>query len=112
MSEVVYYKGTLKMCIKNYNETLEEQCKRLMNRELDANYYDSYKLMLLDEYYDKYIIHDDIIYSIVEKKTLDPDGSIFNISENTDGTVNFEVRYYNGGTSFDETIEYAFENKE
>ena len=112
MSETVYYKGKLKDVVRLDNETLEEQCKRIINCELDDDYYKTFKEMLLDEYYDKYVIYGDILYSIVEKISLDADGSIFNMSNDDDGTLNFEVRYYNGGCSFDEAIEHAFERKE
>jgi len=112
MSETVYYKGKLKDVVRLDNETLEEQCKRIINCELDDDYYKTFKEMLLDEYYDKYVIYGDILYSIVEKISLDADGSIFNMSNDDDGTLNFEVRYYNGGCSFDEAIECAFERKE
>jgi len=106
MSETVHYKGTLKMCIKRHNETLEEQCKRIIREDND-----SYKEMLLGEFYQEYIVYDDILYLVAEKKNIEPDGDIFIMNENMDGSLAFEVRYYNGGCGFDEAIEYAFENK-
>jgi len=61
------------------------------------------------DFYEKYVIYDDILYS-VKKNRLDPEQSLFMAHRNDDGTVDFEVRYYNGGTSFDEAIEYVFGN--
>lgn len=114
MSETVHYKGTLKMCIKNYGESLEDQCKRILENEKNKifdGYYSSYKEMLLDEFYQEYIEYDNILYLVVEKKNVEPDGDIFMMSEHSDRTISFEVRYYNGGCGFNEAIEYAFENK-
>jgi len=112
MSETVYYKGKLIPVDFLINETLEERCKRIIG-DVDLEDYESYQEMLIDDYnyYEDYVIHNDILYS-VKKNRLDPEQSFFMSKRNDNGTVNFEVRYYNGGTSFDETIEYAFENKE
>lgn len=108
MSEMVHYKGTLYL-IPRLNETLEEQCKKILgNVELDEDY-NYYEKMLLHTKYKEYIIYDDKLYSI-KKNSLDPDANFFTANRITNGIINFEVRYYNGGTSFDEAIEYAFEN--
>jgi len=109
MSETVHYKGKLQEIIKLGNETLEEQCKIILNKELDDNFM-SYQEYLLDEYYQKYIVHDGILYS-VEKQNVEQDQDIFNISYSGCCSFNFEVKYYNGGCSFDEAIEYAFERR-
>jgi len=113
MSETVYYKGVLKPVDFLMEEDLEARCKRMLKEEFGdeelEDYYDSFEEQLLDKYYTQFILNDNILYS-VEKKSLDPDDSLFIAKRNDDGTVDFEVRYYNGGTSFDEAIEYAFEN--
>jgi len=113
MSEVVYYKGILKPVDFLVGETLEERCKRIIGDVELEDCYDSYQEKLMDDfdYYESYVIHNDILYS-VEKNRLDPEQSFFMSKRNDNGTVNFEVRYYNGGTSFDEAIEYALKNKE
>ena len=114
MSETVYYKGKLKPVGFLIGEDLEARCKRML-KDLDDDeleyYYESFKEQLLDKYYTQFILCNDILYS-VEKKTLDPDDSFFTSKLNDDGTVDFEVRYYNGGCSFNEAIECAFERKE
>lgn len=111
MSETVYYKGILKPVDFLIGETLEERCKRIIGDVELEDYYDSYQEKLMNDYdyYQKYIIHNDILY-FVEKKNVDPDEDIFKANRNVDGTVDFEVKYYNGGCSFDEAIEEAFEN--
>jgi len=110
MSETVHYKGTLTVVERLEGETLEEQCKRLMEGcELDS-WNGSYKERLMDDEYEKYVIHNDILYS-VEKKDIG-EYDCFSIVERKDGTLEFDVMYYNGGCSFDEAIEYAFNSKE
>lgn len=108
MSETVYYKGILKPVDMLIGEGIEERCKRIIGNVELEDYYESYQEKLMDDYdyYEKYVIHNGILYS-VEKQNFDPEESIFIANRNDDGTINFEVRYYNGGCSFDEAIDYA-----
>lgn len=110
MSETVHYKGKLKKVERINNEILEDQCKRLLNNiELDS-FYDSYAEMLIDEYYDRYIIHNKELYAIEEKEYIDPDCDVFNSQKINDEVIQFEVKYYNGGCGFSEAIGYALKN--
>lgn len=110
MSETVHYRGTLKQAIKLEGENLEEQCKRILKVKALKAYADSYEEMLLDKFYKEYVVRDNILY-IVDKREIDTDEDIFSMHEDENGVLNFEVKYYNGGCSFDEAIEEAFENK-
>jgi len=113
MSEVVYYKGKLIPVDFLINESLEERCKRIIGNVELEDCYNSYQEKLMDDYdyYEDYVIHNGILYS-VEKNRLNHEQSLFIAKSDYDtGTVNFEVRYYNGGTSFDEAIKYAFEKE-
>jgi len=112
MSEMVHYKGRLKLVDKLPNETLEEQCKRLSGADEVTKYYDSYREILEDTMYKTYVINGNNIYEIVSKKEIEPDSDLFIMSDNKDGTYDYEVLYYNGGCSFTEAIEEAFENME
>ena len=47
---------------------------------------------------------------IIEKNHRDIDEDIFEAYDNGDGTINYEVMYYDGGCSFNEAIEYALED--
>lgn len=117
MSETVHYRGKLIKIEKwNDNETLEQQCKRVLEArenceyaELDT-YHTSYAEILTDEYYHKYITHNDTLYT-VEKQTLDHDEDIFIVNPIEDG-YEFEVKYYNGGCGFNEAIAEGFNNLE
>jgi len=104
MSETIHYKGTLTKVERLENESLEEQCKRLLNgKELD-DCYDTYKEMLLNEFYKQYYLYNDILY-LVNKIELY--GDVFNASNGKNGEINFEIVYYNGGCSFNDAIERA-----
>ena len=106
MSETVHYRGTLTEVDMLDNETLEEQCKRLLGDTELLSYYKSYQEMLINEFYQTYIINDNTLY-LVEKENYEPNEDIFYSKGNEDGTINFEVRYYNGGCSFNEAIKRA-----
>lgn len=80
----------------------------LDNKELPS-YYDSYQEMLLDDFYKQYAIHEDALYS-VNIKEIDPDDNIFIANIKADGSFDFEVKYYNGGYSFNEAIDYVLNN--
>lgn len=115
MSETVRYTGKLKLVENLPNETFEEQCERILNEnnyvEL-STYCDSWEEMLCDELYDKYIVYNEKIYKVVEKNYKDVGEDIFEAYKNEDGTIDYEVMYYNGGCSFSEAIEYALNNME
>ena len=113
MSEMVHYTGKIAPVGKLPNETLEEQCKRILAKYnyLDLkSYCDSWREMLCEELYERYVIACGEVYKVVEKNYKDMDEDIFNAHENGDGTIDYEVMYYNGGCSFNEAIEYALED--
>lgn len=87
MSETVHYKGKLKPTGK----TEEEYCG-----EGDDIY---------DHYYKAVIVHG-MVYE-VEKEEIDPYSDLLISNKNEDGTIDFEVKYHNGGCSFNEAIEEA-----
>jgi len=114
MSYWEHYKGNLTKVERLENESLEEQCKRLlegkMSREVILpDYYDSYAEMLIDEFYEEYYVYNGILY-LMYREFIDSEGDIFNANEEENGTINFEVRYWNGGCGFNEAIERAVKN--
>lgn len=85
MSEIVHYKGTLKptgKSLKDYMPQAED--------EYDLPYQEA-------------ILIDDIVYEVSKEELIDSD--IFLASKNDDGSIDFQVKYYNGGCSFDEAID-------
>ncbi|MFO1442869.1 hypothetical protein KDN24_06525 [Bacillus sp. Bva_UNVM-123] len=109
MSETVHYKGALRKIERYEKESLEEQCKRLLDNKELPSYFDTYEEYLLDECYKEITVQGGIVYHI-EKEELDPYDEIFNSSIKDSGEIEFEVRYYNGGCSFNEAIAEAIEN--
>lgn len=57
-----------------------------------------------DGFYEKAVVIDGMVYTVEKKEDIDPWCDIFRASKNEDGSYDFEVRYYNGGCSFDEAI--------
>ena len=47
----------------------------------------------------------------VDRAVADEYSDIFKSTKNADGTINFHVKYYNGGCCFGEALEYALGNK-
>ena len=91
MSDTVHYRGVLKPTGKTLTEYAGE----------DADIYD-------DKFYQKIAIIDDLVYE-VEKTELDPCDDIFRATKNADGSIDFEIKYYNGGCSFYDAVEYAID---
>jgi len=108
MSYWEHYKGTLTKVERLENESLEDQCKRLLEYRGLFDY-DSYEEMLLDEFYEEYYVYNDMLYS-AHKKFIYTDDDIFNANEEENGVINFEVRYWNGGCGFNGAIEKAIKN--
>lgn len=90
MSETVHYKGKLIPTGKTL-------------AEFDSDADDIY------DHYEKAVEINEQIY-LVEKADIDVDANIFESSENDDGSIDFEVKYYNGGCGFNEAIDYALKN--
>jgi len=107
MSETVTYVGKLTPIEKK--ETLEETACLLIEKDFPKGrdtYYETCLEQLEDMGYKEYVIANDKIFK-AEYSEEDPYQDVFEASLNEDGTINFVVKYYNGGCGFDEAIEYA-----
>lgn len=62
-----------------------------------------------DEFDDKYVLLNDIVFEIINDKDLEDD-DIFELTKNEDGTYSYLLRYYNGGCGFEEALETAYDN--
>lgn len=115
MSETVHYTGKLKPIHCLQNETFEDLCKRILKENgytKLSTWFSTYEEMLSDELYGEYVIVNQKLYQIVKKENKDTEFDIFNAHKNQDGTIDYEVMYYNGGCSFQEALEYSLENIE
>ena len=112
MSEIVNYRGKLTKMDKLPNETLEQQCKRILEAIeasvciLNNEYYKSYAELLITEYSRKYIIQNNELYMILYKK-INIEDDVFVVIPTESGYV-FELKYNNGVYGFQEAIEEAF----
>lgn len=111
MSETVHYKGKIQLVPKLENETLEDVCKRIMNEydcfELDS-YCNTWREFMADELYERYVVINDDVYEVTDKKYFSDEYDIFKAHKVSDTEYEYEVMYYNGGCSFEEAIEEAF----
>lgn len=89
-------------------DNLEGLCEIICNQLniTKPEYLDTYKECIKYET-EKYVIVDNNIYEIIQDKDVDDYGDIFEATENIDGTIDYTLRYYNGGCGFPEAIEYA-----
>jgi hypothetical protein len=69
-------------------------------------YYNDSAEQLCDDFYKEFIVIDGVLYHL-ESTEMSDDEDIYNARENTDGSINFEVKFYNGGCSLSEAIEEA-----
>lgn len=110
MSETVHYRGKLIYQEKNSpTDTLEEQCKRVMNGE-KKDYYDTFQEALTDTYYREYVIQDDKLYKVTDFSDIEEYEDIFRAKKINGQDFEFEVKYYNGGCGFEEAIDYALKD--
>lgn len=106
MSRTVHYKGVMKKAERLEGESLEEQCKRLIGDvELPA-YCEDYEEFLNDTFYQEMSIQNGTVY-LIEKEEINQDDDILQASLNDNGDIEFEIRYYTGGSSFDEALQDA-----
>jgi hypothetical protein len=110
MSETEHFKG--KLIKVELEESLEKTCEKILNEHgvKDNGYFESIILLFEDFFYTKeYAIVDDVLYKLNFKRIEDEE-SIFTSEQNEDGSIDFEVKYYNGGCGFNEALEEALEN--
>lgn len=69
-------------------------------------YYDSYKELVLDELYSRYIIVEEEVYEIIEDREFTEE-DISELTPEGDGVFSFVMQFYNGGTCLTEMLEDA-----
>lgn len=110
MSEQVHFVGVLRPVERKYHESLEEQCQKICMdngyKQLDG-YLDSWTEVIFEELYDKYVVVNDNLYEVLSKRMLE-NHDVYSAHRNLDGTISYEVSYYNGGCCFEEALEEAF----
>ena len=95
MSHTEHFKGKLTPTGKTITEYMGDV-------EIPT-YYDDEREYFNDEFQDKAIEIDGEVYS-VERNEYDDAGDIFESTKNEDGTIDFQVKYHNGGCGFGEAL--------
>lgn len=109
MSEVVHYTGKLvRVERKDHKETFDQQCERLakeIDSKSEANEYYNWQDVLMDlTEYEKYVVYGDSLYEIKDLSLHENDDDIAIAKKINGKAFEFEVKFYNGGTSLDEMI--------
>jgi hypothetical protein len=97
VSETVHYKGKLTPTGKTALEFIGDK---------DISDYDDIEEYFTDNFYKYAVLFEGKVF-IVDKQDIDQDTDVFNSSKNDDGSIDFEVKYYNGGCCFNEAMEEA-----
>lgn len=113
MSEMEAHVGKLRKVQRNEGYSIEDWCREKCQ---DAGiptmpeHYDSWQETLkyhLD-LYETYFFANDEIWEVFDHTALDDD-DIYEMTPNSDGTISFTMRFYNGGTCLGECIEDGLE---
>lgn len=109
MSETVHYRGKLKKIeVKDIDVFKEETVNSYFKIAPIPNWYEGDYANFFDEdMSEMYIINNECVYEILSKEVTDNDEDIYTTELNSDGTIDYEVRYYNGGCGFSEAIDDA-----
>lgn len=102
MSSMEYHVGKLRLVSKK-GETLDETCKRLIN----STSLNDYVEIIRDIHYNKYVIHDELVYEIYDHQEIDEED--FTITPLNNGTYSFRGGFYNGGCDLVECIGYGLD---
>lgn len=121
MSEMKHYVGKLKEVYSGSKETFEEMCHRILLKEnvvgtdeiVEDYYYSEWSNVLQENLYDKYIVtvdknYEKHLFMISEKREVHEGCDVYNMHKNINGEYEYEVIYYDGGTSFDDAINFAY----
>ena len=103
MSQIVRKKGKLKLIPKLEGETLEQQCKRVIEYNRGSNIdnyddcYNSYEEQLLDEFCMHYHSYNGNLYEL-RYNVLLYENDVVESKLNKNGSINFDVMYCNDKT--------------
>jgi hypothetical protein len=112
MSKTVHYRGVATKIEQPHDKTLLDVVKGILKERnyVVADYYNNALECLTQEFCDEYFYHPktQTLYSIT-KTDHDLDEEIIKAEPKDDGTIEYELRYYNGGAGFEECMEEAFD---
>ena len=109
MSETEHVRGVLVIAQSGDVEGFCKKYVKSLGIVFDDECYESYEEFVLLECRETHFIRNDNVYLIHSKGKVDPYDDIINAKQNEDGTIDFELRWYNGGASMEECLEEALE---
>lgn len=113
MSDYETRKGKCKEVMKHENESYSDFCIRLIktysSKKDDISNFDEEDLRWYIYDNDIAVLNKNYAYVIISEDDIDDYADIFNASKNEDGTIDFLLKYYNGGCSFDEALTTAID---
>lgn len=116
MSSIVSYNGKLKEILPTEDKSLEDIAIEILNTEFGGrsrNYKDENPTFeLYDRFPNKYVPVKWRLFKIIEWKDGNIYSDLFEWKKSDDGTIDFNVRYYDGWCWFDESIGYVLDNVE
>jgi hypothetical protein len=110
MSETVHHRGTITEVEPPKGITLEDYAKQLLTErgKTIRSYHKNGIDALCDTFYGEFFSYKETLYSI-DDKDLDPDGTIIRAKVLSPKVIEYELRFYNGGASFQECLEEALD---
>ena len=114
MSEMEFHIGKAKEIYKEQNtfeekvEELSKQTGLLVKDLIEEDYGDDYKSMVYRGDY-VYVNKTNKLYKLIDDKDVEEEGYLSEAHEDEEGLINYKLRWYNGGASFDEVFEKAIE---
>lgn len=109
MSDYQHERGQIMPINRLENESDKDYTKNVFGDDFKEENWDEddgiLDFIYASDLEDKYMFLNDTIYKILKIEDLDPYGDVNILTQNSDGSLSFECRYYNGGTCLQEMIE-------
>jgi len=106
MSQTELHFGKLRKVELKENKTTDEFFKeKLLEKGIHDLNNSSLDNAFKDNFYEKYFIINNVIWEVFDHIEKDASDDIYEITKNTDGTLSFIMKFYNGGTCLSECIE-------
>ncbi len=116
MSETETLKGTVKFIPIPEGKTIEDLCEFILCIEKEITFAKEHECditeVFRDEFYKEAVVASNGVYKVIKSVEVDPDDDVYDASLNEDGTIDYFLRYYNGGCSFEEALLEAIERME
>ncbi len=113
MSQTEHHIGKLTEVSKQENETTEQLMLRILlenNKETELpSWYEDTKEWFNGELSEIYYYHNNKVYKI-EDREFEDDSDIIEANLKPDNTIEYQIKFYNGGASFNECLEEALIN--